>query len=85
MTLGAQPLSVPQAEPSSKIDDLADAFETERRLLDELARVLSRQRDGLAANDMAVLDEFRLLGPAGLSHSPASASAPAHPARDGRR
>lgn len=57
MTLGAHPLSVPQAEPSSKIDDLADAFETERRLLDELARVLSRQRDGLAANDMAILDE----------------------------
>ena len=57
MTLSAQPLSVPRIGPSAKIDDLADAFETERWLLDELAGVLARQRDGLAANDLAVLDE----------------------------
>ncbi len=57
MTLGAPSLSVPRIGPSNKIDDLTDAFETERWLLDELGVVLKRQRDGLAANDMAVLDE----------------------------
>lgn len=57
MTLSVYPLSVPQNEASTKIDDLKDAFETERWLLDELVGVLARQRDGLASNDMAVLDE----------------------------
>ncbi len=57
MTLSPQSLSPPRIDPSTKVDKLADAFETERWLLDELVGVLERQRDGLATNDMAVLDE----------------------------
>jgi len=50
------PLAIPNPE-SGRIGALVDAFDTERRLLDELSRVLLSQRDGLSESDLGVLDE----------------------------
>ena len=53
-------LSVPDTGPEtgpSKLEALADALGTERRLLTELSRVLRRQREGISTDDLAVLDE----------------------------
>lgn len=50
--------------PTSEIDrvpahlgSLTEALETERRLLEELARVLVTQREGVAKDDLEALDE----------------------------
>lgn len=37
--------------------ELGEAFDTERRLLDELMRILLHQRDGLSGNDVEILDD----------------------------
>lgn len=47
----------PGDSDSSKLAGLADALHTERGLLDEMSRVLLRQREGISADDLAVLDE----------------------------
>lgn len=41
----------------SRLEGLTDALHTERRLLDQMARVLRRQREGISTDDLAVLDE----------------------------
>lgn len=41
----------------SRLDGLTDALDTERRLLDQMAQVLRRQREGISTDDLAVLDE----------------------------
>jgi flagellar biosynthesis/type III secretory pathway chaperone len=54
----ASPLPVSAAVPSvSYIDALGDALRTERRLLDELARVLVIQREGISSDNLETLDE----------------------------
>jgi len=47
----------PSGPDPERLRALADAFESERRLLDDLMGVLLRQRDGLASNDVAALDD----------------------------
>ena len=54
----AMPSPIPHlGSDHSTIEDLLDALETERRLLDELSRVLRRQREGVSRDDLAMLDE----------------------------
>jgi hypothetical protein len=54
---------IPLAVSSASVPDpgqvgaLTDALRTERRLLDELARVLIAQREGISAVDREVVDE----------------------------
>jgi hypothetical protein len=43
--------------PVSHVGGLVDELETERRLLDELARVLVAQREGISSDDLASIDE----------------------------
>lgn len=45
------------AGATSDARGLAEAFETECRLLGELATVLRKQREGVASDDVAVVDE----------------------------
>ena len=53
-------LPLPATEPDrgpTHVTSLVDTLETERRLLDELARVLVAQREGIAADDLLAVDE----------------------------
>ena len=53
-------LHLPVPEPAtgpSHVAALTDALATERRLLDELARVLVTQREGVSGDDLQALDE----------------------------
>jgi flagellar biosynthesis/type III secretory pathway chaperone len=43
--------------PMAHLGELVDELETERRLLDELARVLVAQREGISSDDLASIDE----------------------------
>jgi flagellar FlgN protein len=47
----------PAPTPASHVGSLTAALDTERRLLDELARVLQGQRDGVSTNDLTLLDD----------------------------
>jgi flagellar biosynthesis/type III secretory pathway chaperone len=56
MMASALQLQSTELQPA-RLAELGDAFDTERRLLVKLAEVLHEQRHGLAANDIAALDE----------------------------
>jgi len=49
------PLEAPKSD-EAHVSSLRDALDTERRLLDELRRVLVAQRDGISADDLDALD-----------------------------
>lgn len=50
--------TVPEPDPgSSHLASLKDALQTERRLLDELVRVMVLQRESIAADDLQAIDE----------------------------
>jgi len=59
--MSAEPVSLepPQAGTISatRVASLGEALRTERRLLDELARVLKRQREGGSTHDLELLDD----------------------------
>lgn len=46
-----------ETQSSSHVGALQDQLDTERRLLDELKRVLLAQREGVSSDDLAVLDD----------------------------
>lgn len=50
------PLSQPEDRAPTHFRALADALSSEQRLLDELARVLVAQRDGISQDDLDALD-----------------------------
>lgn len=47
----------PTPRLQAHVGGLADALDSERRLLDDLARVLVAQRDGVSQDDLEALDE----------------------------
>ena len=53
-------MELPSADPerlASHVGALTDALDTERRLLEELIRVLLAQREGISSDDLDALDE----------------------------
>ena len=63
---------------ASHLGSLTDALGTERRLLEELARVLVAQREGVSADDLEALDEsvFAATRRGSVGCSPGSRAAP---------
>ncbi len=54
----ARTLGAPSASPSGpSLDALLDAIDSERRLIDELAAVMRRQRAAVAADDLQSVDD----------------------------
>ena len=56
MNMHSQALSNVQPE-SGHLEALTDALQTERRLLDELGKVLVRQRESIGKDDLEAIDE----------------------------
>lgn len=53
-----RPQAVPDAQSgNAHLDSLTDALQTERRLLDELGKVLIRQRESIGKDDLEAIDE----------------------------
>jgi hypothetical protein len=47
----------PTRAPAATLDSLADAMESERRVLDEIAGTMRRQRAAVGANDLDAIDD----------------------------
>ncbi len=56
-TVGAEEPSVSVSSRRDRWPELGEAFDTERRLLGELIRILLHQREGLSGNDVEILDD----------------------------
>lgn len=56
MTTPARALTEIRSD-TSHLDSLTDALQTERRLLDELNKVMVRQRESIARDDLEAIDE----------------------------
>jgi hypothetical protein len=47
----------PTRAPAAALDSLADAMDSERRVLDEIASTMRRQRTAVGANDLDTIDD----------------------------
>lgn len=57
MTQTTAPVPAAQRAPGATLEALADALRSERRLLDELASIMRRQRASVAADDLQAVDD----------------------------